>query len=157
MNDRDESNKTSHLALSKTMVNGRTDPRGAIIEMGVTAGMLTDILNNKRRVYLLCIDNEAFTSIEKEPCTGLELIAKERQEQIEKHGYTVEHDKAVNANNELLQAANALLFDGQWPSNWNSEAIQHMMDKPLYEKVLIVGAWMAAWCDSNHKQFPFSN
>lgn len=88
--------------------------------------------------------------------TGIELIAKERQEQIEKHGYTIEHDKIVNANNELLDAAQAILFGTEWPRNWSLHAIEKLESKPLYERVVIAGAWMAAWCDSNTNQFPFS-
>jgi hypothetical protein len=36
--------------------------------------------------------------------TGIELIAQERQEQIEKHGHTVEADVKSNPGNELLSA-----------------------------------------------------
>lgn len=36
--------------------------------------------------------------------TGIELIAIERQEQIEKHGWSYEHDKS-HENEELIRAA----------------------------------------------------
>lgn len=37
--------------------------------------------------------------------TGIELIAKERQEQIEKHGITVEQDVNINKFAQLIDAA----------------------------------------------------
>ena len=44
----------------------------------------------------------------KEIKNGCQLIAEERAKQIEKHGYTPEHDSAYN-NNELILAAIAYL------------------------------------------------
>lgn len=41
--------------------------------------------------------------------TGIELIAIERKEQIEKHNWTLEHDKNYE-NNELLFAAEIYLM-----------------------------------------------
>lgn len=41
--------------------------------------------------------------------TGIELIAQERQEQIEKHGHTIERDIVENSNGELIKGVIALL------------------------------------------------
>lgn len=41
--------------------------------------------------------------------SGIELIAKERQEQIEKHGRTIEHDVENNDNEQLAMGAEMLL------------------------------------------------
>ena len=52
--------------------------------------------------------------------TGIELIAAERQEQIEKHGYSVEKDK-LYSNGEFLQAAKfCITLDiKDYPKNWD--------------------------------------
>ncbi len=41
--------------------------------------------------------------------TGAELIARERQDQIEKHGYSLEYDAETHPNYELCWAAASLL------------------------------------------------
>lgn len=50
--------------------------------------------------------------------TGIELITEERQRQIEKHGWTAEHD-AEHSNNELSKAAIVYASDSQVRENSN--------------------------------------
>lgn len=42
--------------------------------------------------------------------TGIELIAEERQEQIEKHKWTKQHDRDTHYNGELVRAACAIAY-----------------------------------------------
>jgi hypothetical protein len=56
--------------------------------------------------------------------TGIELIAKERERQIEEEGWTAEHDDAHD-NYELAYAAMCYINDGSrnfvrryWPWDW---------------------------------------
>lgn len=49
--------------------------------------------------------------------TGIELIAQERQEQIEKHGYSVDHDIKHERNENLLGVATCLIRD-QWDGHY---------------------------------------
>lgn len=80
--------------------------------------------------------------------TGLELIAKERKEQIEKHGYTVDNDVQNNNNRQLLNAAGALMTGSMLrPTSWEQESWQHMMLKSKKERLIIAGALIAAEID----------
>ena len=46
---------------------------------------------------------------QKDMKTGIELIAEERREQIEKHGRTLENDFVINDVGQLAHAAEMLL------------------------------------------------
>lgn len=54
--------------------------------------------------------------------TGIELIAEERQEQIEKHGWTLEHDRQNHTHDELVRAACAIAFvsEADKPANFSA-------------------------------------
>lgn len=60
MNLADINNGTGSLSLSNTFVSGKTVKQGAIIEMGVEASLLADILFGKRRAVIMIIDNKAY-------------------------------------------------------------------------------------------------
>lgn len=89
--------------------------------------------------------------------SGIELIAQERQEQLEKHKRTVDHDAAFNTDNQLLDAASVLSMDAPQeildfhkddpPIGWNEETWSHMLDKPYVERLTIAGALIAAEID----------
>lgn len=83
--------------------------------------------------------------------SGAELIAIERQEQIDKHGRTIERDVKENTNNELAIAA-MLLLDKYpsavgFPENWDQELVQKMISKPYKDRLIIAGAFIAAEFD----------
>lgn len=88
--------------------------------------------------------------------TGIELIAKERQEQIIKHGRTVKYDSTENRDGELQIGARALL--GGWnvcefPRAWNLKICKRMYNKNRIEKLIIAGALIAAEIDRlNYKE-----
>lgn len=52
--------------------------------------------------------------------TGIELITKERQEQIDKHGFSVARDRAINHQGDLVRASiSVLLLSGSgWLAEW---------------------------------------
>lgn len=91
--------------------------------------------------------------------TGIELIAQERAEQIEKHNRTTEADVQQNANCELSQAAVLLAMDDEYrkaltvptdnycPAGWNIDLWRKMVDKPYKERLIIAGALIAAELD----------
>lgn len=90
--------------------------------------------------------------------TGIELITKEREEQIEKHKYTTLSDKMVNAEQQLASAAQYLLEEktedkdeiyllAALPYKWNAEIWQKMCNKPYKERLIIAGALIAAEID----------
>jgi len=83
--------------------------------------------------------------------TGAELIAIERQEQIDKHGRTIERDVNENSNNELAIAAMGLIdkypSSHNFPEHWDSKLIQKMISKPYKERLIIAGAFLAAEID----------
>lgn len=88
--------------------------------------------------------------------TGVELIAAERQEQIEKHGRTISQDVVYNSGIEkpLTKAASALTIehgtlamDFMCPANWDKEIWDKMMRKSYKERLIIAGALIAAEID----------
>lgn len=78
--------------------------------------------------------------------TGIELIAIERQEQIEKHGWSSEHD-SYNDNQELLQAARFALGVDEWPDNWDLTFADKIAAKDEIGKLKVAGAFIAAEID----------
>ena len=81
--------------------------------------------------------------------TGIELIAIERQEQIEKHGRTIEYDRKFNSSGQLQQGALALIHEhfGDFPAIWDDNLCSKMFAKPLKERLVIAGALIAAEID----------
>lgn len=58
--------------------------------------------------------------------TGIELIAEERQRQIEKENFSIKHDVKQYANNSQLElAAVAYAMPEELPTNWQRENINH--------------------------------
>lgn len=83
--------------------------------------------------------------------TGIELIATERREQIEKHGRTIDSDVEHNCNNELRDAAIVLISDWptmmDFPKEWQGPIMQKALDKNYKERLIIAGALIAAEID----------
>lgn len=88
--------------------------------------------------------------------TGIELIAKERQEQIEKHGRSKKHDKKVNKKNQLSFAAQMLSHPMgssiEWDCDvnipgWDKTIWKKMINKNYKERLIIAGALIAAEID----------
>jgi hypothetical protein len=82
--------------------------------------------------------------------TGIELITEERQEQIEKHGYTKDHDKRY-VKKELVQAAEyCLSLTGLWnksvfwPPDWDNSIAIRIAGKSIIEQLAIAGAFLMA-------------
>ena len=85
--------------------------------------------------------------------TGIELIAAERQEQIEKHGRTIARDVDENPNGRLVTGALALIrseskgFWDEMPMTWNPNICRKMAKKSYKERLIIGGALIAAEID----------
>ncbi len=79
--------------------------------------------------------------------TGIELIAQERKEQIEKHG----HDAQDWQSGQLIVAAQASILGNPkaFPKWWqeNSPFVDKICAKPLKERLVIAGALLAAEID----------
>ena len=84
---------------------------------------------------------------------GIELIAQERLEQIEKHSRTIEQDVDLNRNQQLSIAASKLcsyemdIPDFFEPDGWDSKIWEHMTEKPYKERLIIAGALICAEID----------
>lgn len=84
---------------------------------------------------------------------GVELIAQERDEQISKHGRTVENDVITNSNCQLAVAANQLCdppFDVPNyfpPMGWDESIWEYISSKSYKERLIISGALIAAEID----------
>jgi hypothetical protein len=81
--------------------------------------------------------------------TAIELIAKEREEQILKHGRTIKHDIEINHRGQLVTAATALLnYDREdWPLSWDTKTYDHIIKKSAEEILTICAALLAAEID----------
>lgn len=83
--------------------------------------------------------------------TGLELITKERMEQLTKHGYDVHHDVVNNANGELIKAAQYCLDpeeSADYPYGWgNAFGYKIEYYKNKIQRLIVAGALIAAEID----------
>lgn len=80
---------------------------------------------------------------------GIELIATERMEQIEKHGRTIERDFNENDFCQLKWAAQSFLTGlvEDYPSDWDCDFFNKINDKNEIDKLVIAGALIAAEID----------
>jgi hypothetical protein len=94
--------------------------------------------------------------------TGVEQIAQERQEQIEKHGFTVAKDILENNETELSYFAGLLCHSNcaeanaiaYLPPKWRKdkkELCLKMIRKSYKERLVIAGALIAAEIDRIQK------
>jgi len=95
--------------------------------------------------------------------TGIELIAQERQEQIEVHKISVQDDVDYNTSNQLLNAimmiATNIAFqrlgipipiealDDLRPEHWDETKINEILAKSQIGQLQILGAFAAAEID----------
>ena len=84
--------------------------------------------------------------------TGIELIAKERQEQITKHKRTTEYDIQYNKYGQLGIAAQSLLekfieYRVKPTSDWNDDIWDKMINADYIKRLTIAGAFIAAEID----------
>lgn len=95
--------------------------------------------------------------------TGIELIAQEREEQITKHGRTVEQDVRENDNFQLtlaaamLTAPNPKQFATPTPGGWSWKIWNRMINKPYKERIIIAGALIAAEIDRLQNSPPLTS
>jgi len=80
--------------------------------------------------------------------TGIELITKERDEQINKHGFDVTKDSGY-ADNELIKAALFAINPNQfeWPFYWQEIYRDKIMKKHILDRLAVAGALIAAEID----------
>ena len=82
--------------------------------------------------------------------TGIDLIASERKEQIETHGYSVEGDVENNPW-QLRFAINQLVreegLNKTWPAGWSMAGWEKLISKPYKDRLVIAGALIAAELD----------
>ena len=107
---------------------------------------------------------------------GIQLIAQERQEQIEKHNRTIDMDVELNTVGQLGFAAVSLCseYDAlghlggseldriahftRWiPIGWDKEIWLKMISKPYKERLIIAGALIAAELDRLQYELPKEN
>lgn len=84
--------------------------------------------------------------------TGVELIVKERTEQLKKHFVTVDDDVEYNDEGQLPLAAIKMIEGGlqntyNKPDSWDLSIWFKMMNKSYKERLIIAGALIAAEID----------
>ena len=86
---------------------------------------------------------------------GIELIAKERKEQLEKHGISVKNDAQFNSLMQFnglpaLPIAVIGILDNSFrhaPAHWDKKLLDKIQKKPYKERLIIAGALLAAEID----------
>lgn len=97
--------------------------------------------------------------------TGIELIKEERREQIEKHGWSLDHD-ASYGDGQLKQAAffcfeQARIKLGsttptetvKWPDGWIKYFEDKIRNKSVIEQLTVCGAFWLAEYDRTENQY----
>lgn len=79
--------------------------------------------------------------------TGAELIAKEREEQTEKHGYRVQDDYDLYKGGQLNEVAASIVLGDVRTFPWAYEIYRKIMAKPRVEQLAVAGAIIAAEID----------
>lgn len=90
--------------------------------------------------------------------TGIELMNDERNEQLDKHGRTIELDIKNNSDYQLSIAATSLIeaIDNETlmvtsadtcPKGWDYDIWDKMWNKTYEERLIIAGALLAAELD----------
>lgn len=88
--------------------------------------------------------------------TGIDLIREEREEQLIKHGRSVESDVSLNTKRELMNGARQLLKGGDYdvrmrlvgmPMTWDDDVCYNMVKKSYKERLITAGALIAAEID----------
>lgn len=104
--------------------------------------------------YLIMREGEtyAITNIER-VMTGIDLIAEERREQIEKHGWNPERDAKYYSNGELLQAALFCISPTActWPEGWDEYFKNKIINNSRTDQLKKAGAFIAAEIDRMRK------
>ena len=80
--------------------------------------------------------------------TAIELITKERAEQIEKHGFDSSHDE-TNDDGELRHVAACLITGAKtyYPDHWDKSFLVKFEAKDDIERLVVAGALIAAEID----------
>lgn len=81
--------------------------------------------------------------------SGIELVAIERQEQIEKHGRTIKMDAYENQKEQLRKGAIALLQNSHtgFHCDWDEAICKKMIGKSYLERMIIAAALIVAEID----------
>ena len=92
---------------------------------------------------------ELFKDIDEYQPTAVNLIALERHEQLNRHGYSIEYDAEQNHDGQLLEAAMYCLTgsQAQWPDNFQQCYMLHIFKKDRIEQLVIAAAFIAAEID----------
>ena len=102
---------------------------------------------------LKCCQLPEYSFTRTEKLSGIELIAQERQEQIEKHGYTLEKDKGHEGSYDisLINVARYCLdpthSDHLYPKFWTEEYKHLLRQKNWKDRWTIAAALIAAAID----------
>lgn len=92
--------------------------------------------------------------------TGIELIAEERQEQIDKHGWNEEHD-SNHQNGELAKVAATLAVmhtdasvddADNWGTGDNAWGLESKLQNDTIHALKVAGALIAAEIDRLHRK-----
>ena len=85
--------------------------------------------------------------------SGIELIANERNEQLQKHNRSITSDVICNPSGQLVTGAVALIrneskgFWDEMPMRWDEALCKKMAKKSYKKRLIIAGALIAAEID----------
>ena len=143
-------------AIANYVVNnqGINEDIGDAFECGWNAHLQHSTVKvevDAERVSIMQSENYGHGPLTETP-SGIQLITQEREEQISKHGRTVQRDVEENSNEELRRGAIALIvvkseiLQGK-PGKWSLPIWQKMWSKPYKQRLITAGALIAAEID----------
>ncbi len=123
-----------------------------------TAGNVEDDIDAAKRGFVVKGMEilRDWLTVKRSPNSGINLIAKERNEQIIKHGRTIEEDAIFNVDSQLVEGARKLTHGTLQvsgnvpelrPKGWSREIWGNMASKPYKNRLITAGALLAAEID----------
>lgn len=169
MNQEDSAKGTQMVQIGIDVISIDKVKGGCKVAMGMPESALYDIMNQKRIPFLVLVDKDEYFKREKIEetgiaKTGIELIAQERREQIEKHGWSLDHDKDY-ADGQLLQAAEFCLDQARqkqtgikvvfqyWPKGWLKHFEDKIRNKSVIGQLTVAGAFYLAEQDRTGQDY----
>lgn len=94
-------------------------------------------------------DNFKNINTKEKTMTALELVIKKRNEMIEKHGFTIDHDVKKNKHGELIDIVEYIISgdDSDYPTSWQHWYYQKLKRKTKIERLVDAACFLIAEID----------
>ncbi len=149
---KDTRNDSAFPTRSQQLEGGHTEPGMTKLEYLAMKIFIHGEENGINGEMALRKANNFFNGIQKDIMPGIRHITNERIEQIEKHGYTLQHDKSEHSEGEdLINLAIYCLTldDTYYPATWeDDQKILIKKKESVIDRLAVAGALCAAQIDA---------